>query len=308
MGGRIVQRLAKNPNYSLRVGTRRPPEEKPKWVNTAVLVQMDFISGEGLDLACEGIRYVIHLAALNEIESATDPEKALFVNSLGTLRLLRASERAGVERFIYFSTAHVYGSPLVGRITEETLTRPIHPYAITHKGAEDFVLSSNDQRRLTGIVLRLSNGLGAPVDTQVNRWTLVGNDLCRQAVTDGQLVLKTSGIQKRDFITLSDIEGAVIHFLHLPISQCDNGIFNLGGENSLRIIDLAERIAARCKSVLRFTPPIIRSESHSMEVSEDLDFRIDKLKKTGFSLESNFDQEIDATLRLCQGAFGRKSL
>jgi UDP-glucose 4-epimerase len=306
LGGRIVQKLTGDPNYSLRLGTRRSSAVRPKWLEEGNLVQMDLKSGDNLDAACKGARWVIHLAALNEVESEADPEEALLVNSMGTLKLLRAAERAGVERFIYFSTAHIYGSPLVGGINEETLPRPIHPYAITHKVAEDFVLSSNDQKKLTGIVLRLSNGLGAPTDAQVNRWMLVGNDLCRQAVTGGKLVLKSSGMQKRDFIALSDVGRATIHFLHLPISQCDNGIFNLGGENSLRIIDLAGRIKARCKAVLKFTPPIIRPEPHSMGVSEDLDYRIDKLKNTGFSLKSNLDEEIDMTLRLCQKAFGRK--
>ena len=307
VGGRIAQKLTEDRNYSLRLGTRRASSGKPKWLRNGNLVQMELMSGENLDAACKGARWVIHLAALNEVESAGDPEKALLVNSLGTLKLLRAAERAQVERFIYFSTAHIYGTPLIGRITEETLPRPVHPYAITHKVAEDFVLSSNDRKRLRGIVLRLSNSLGAPADAQINRWMLVANDLCRQAVTERKLVLKTSGMQRRDFIALSDVTNAVLHFLDLPDLKCGNGIFNLGGENSLRIIDLAERISSRCQVVLKFTPPILRPEPASDEVSENLDYRTDKLRNTGFSLKSNFDEEIDATLRLCQEAFSRKS-
>lgn len=307
LGGRIAQKLAGNSSYQLRLGTRQTIFQKPSWLNNANVVQMDLMKKDDLNTVCKGIRYVIHLAAMNEIESAENPEKALLVNTLGTLKLLRAAERAGVKRFIYFSTAHVYGAPLVGRITEETLTQPVHPYAITHRAAEDFVLAANDRRKLTGIVVRLSNGFGSPINAQINRWTLVANDLCRQAVTTRKLVLKSSGLQRRDFITLADVSRAVIHFLNLSISQCDNGIFNLGGENPLRIIELAEIIAKRCKEVLGFMSQIVRPEPKANEVSEHLDYRIDKLKATGFSLESNLDKEIDATLKLCKQAFGSTS-
>ena len=53
-------------------------------------------------------------AALNDTACLADPLLALHVNTGGTLRLLRAAERAGVERFLYVSTAHVYGAPLAG--------------------------------------------------------------------------------------------------------------------------------------------------------------------------------------------------
>ncbi len=47
--------------------------------------------------------------------------------------------------------------------------------------AEDYVLAAHGNGLLGGIVLRLSNALGAPADPGVNAWTLIANDLCRQA-------------------------------------------------------------------------------------------------------------------------------
>jgi len=249
---------------------------------------------------------IVHLAALNEIDSASHPDHALLVTTLGTLRLVQAAERAGVKRFLYFSTAHIYRSPLVGSITEQTLPRPVHPYAITHRAAEDFVLSANDRQSLTGIVLRLSNGFGAPAHAGVNRWTLAANDLCREAVLRRTLTLKSSGLQKRDFVTLHDVSRAVAHFLALPLPQCGDGIFNLGGENPLRIVDLAEWIADRCQIVLGFRPALHRPPPRPGEGSDELDYRIDKLKATGFALCSDINREIDDTLRLCKREFADK--
>lgn len=209
VGGRASQKLSESSICNVLLGTRRMDCETPRWLDKAVIIRMDLLSEDSLSEACKNVRYIIHLAALNKTECADDPEVAVRVNTLGTLKLLKAAERAGVERFIYMSTAHIYKSPLIGTITEDTLPRPLHPYAITHKAAEDFVFASHDRKRLVGIVVRLSNGFGVPAHKDVNCWTLLANDLCRQAATTGKLVLKSAGLQRRDFITLTDVGRAL---------------------------------------------------------------------------------------------------
>lgn len=305
VGARVAESLSNNSDLHLCLGTRCAQIVVPEWLRNGGVVQMDLESKESLVSACEGAKYVIHLAAPNEIDSAEDPERALTINGHGTLRLLRAAEKADVERFIYFSTAHVYGAPLEGRITEETVPRPVHPYAIGHHVAEDFVLSAHDSGSLTGIVLRLSNGFGAPNSSYANRWTLIVNDLCQQAVINGKLVLHSSGLHQRDFITLEDVGKAVSHFLDLPRSMCGDGLFNLGGECSMRIIDLTELVASRCVDVLGFSPAIRRAKSTGEEVLKDLEYNIDKAKATGFVITGNTNEEIDSTLSFCNRTFGR---
>ncbi len=304
VGGRVVSTLADYSQYNLRITSQRDQRNLPGWLKKGSIIKFDICSEQNLDQLCQGVKYIIHFAALNEIDSAKDPQKALLVNTLGTLKLLQAAERAGVERFIYFSTAHIYGAPLVGTISEQSVAKPVHPYAITHYAAEHFVLASNHYQKLQGIVLRLSNGIGSPTDPNVNRWTLISNDLCRQAVTAGKLTLRSSGMQQRDFITLHDVGKAVVHFLQLSPILLEDGLFNLGGKTSMRVIDLARHIADRCYTVLGFEPKIEYPEPQEGEVSKNLDYRINKLESTGFTLSGNIDDEIDATLRLCQKAFG----
>ncbi|WP_435627897.1 NAD-dependent epimerase/dehydratase family protein [Candidatus Ferrigenium straubiae] len=306
VGGRISHHLLEASDYHLRIGTRDASQPKPEWLGRGEIVSLDLLDEASLAAACRGVKCVIHLAALNEIDSAADPEQALMINGLGSLKLLRAAIRAGVERFIYFSTAHVYGSPLAGRLTEESLPRPQHPYAITHRTAEDFVLAARDKNEIDGIVVRLSNGFGAPERAEVNRWSLLANDLCRQAVTAKKLVLRSSGLQYRDFITLTDVGRAVLHLLDLAPEACGDGLFNLGGEAPLRIIDVAEKVAERCEAVLGFRPEIHKPPSSADEQVLSLDYRMDRLKGTGFYLLANIDEEIEATLRLCQRSFGQK--
>jgi UDP-glucose 4-epimerase len=305
LGGRISKFLAQNTDYQLRLGIYRQRSEVPDWLKNVSLVHLDLQCDDALDQICKGVKSIVHLAALNEIDSAQDPIKALSVNGGGTLKLLQAAERAGVLRFIYFSTAHVYGAPLVGNITEQTLPKPVHPYAITHRTAEDFVLAYHSQKKLTGVVLRLSNGFGAPVAPDVNRWTLLVNDLCRQAVTNGKLVLRSSGLQLRDFVTLEDVCRCVQHYLHLSPAMLEDGVFNVGGKCAMTVWEMAERIASRCKQTLGMSVSTERQEPRPGETSEKLDYCVDKLYKTGFKIIGNAEREIDSTLLFCRELYKR---
>jgi hypothetical protein len=71
----------------------------------------------------------------------------------------------------------------------------------------------------------------------------------------------------------------------------------------MRIIEIAEKIADRSEIILGFRPEIQRPLPATDEQSSFLDYRINKLKQTGFSLSGNVNDEIDSTLRLCQSSF-----
>lgn len=297
LGGRISAFLAGQLPFLLRLTTLEPAD------GPAEVTVMDLLNTEQVEQACQGVRYVIHLAAMNEIDSGRDPAGAVKVNTQGTVNLLQAAQKQGVQRFIYFSTAHIYGAPLQGYIDENTMPRPVHPYAITHKAAEDFVLAS---REMEPVVIRLSNAIGTPTHPEVDRWTLVVNDLCRQAVTRGAMELKSSGLQWRDFIAMSDVCRAVLHLLQMSAGQLAHGIFNLGGENPVQIYEIARMIARRCHALLGFEPPVKRPAAFPGEEYKKIDYSISRLKATGFVLSGKVEQEIDETLLFCKKNFGEQ--
>ncbi len=306
LGGRIAVELADHPEWIVRLGSRKA-QAAPSWLPQAETVAMDVREAGSLSVAMADVQAVVHLAAMNENECVADPCRAVLVNTLGTLNVLQAAIDAGVKHFIYFSTAHVYGAPLVGDISEQTLPRPIHPYAITHHAAEDFVLAAHDQKKITGIVVRLSNGFGAPTHPDVDRWTLLVNDLCRQAVQTRKLVLRSSGLQQRDFITLTDVGRAVSHLIGLSRMDCGDGLFNLGGDNSLSVWDMVQKIAQRCQWTLGYLPGIERPEPRPDEQVGSLNYHSGKFQQTGFMLHGNLDEEIDRTLLVCAQAWGRSA-
>ena len=298
LGGRIAVELSRDPGFTVILGSRKA-QSTPDWLPQAETVAMDVLEPKTLSKAFEGVQAVVHLAAMNTYECAADPGKSVLVNTLGTLNVLNAAIAAGLERFIYFSTAHVYGEPLIGCITEATLPRPIHPYAITHYAAENFVLAAHNQNKITGIALRLSNGFGAPTHPDVDCWTLLVNDLCRQAVQTRKMVLRSNGLQQRDFIPLMDVGCAVRHLIPLPRDDCADGLFNLGGKASLSVLEMAQRIAQRCEIKLGFLPDIERPAPRVDEQVEALRYNCDKIRETGYRLKGTIEEAIDETLLFC---------
>ncbi|WP_048132625.1 SDR family oxidoreductase [Methanosarcina sp. 1.H.T.1A.1] len=305
MGGRVAHYLKENdPQSNIFLTTRNKKSRKlPLWAEKFTVLDMDVLNEDSIDycLKNKNIDVIIHLAAMNEIDSMKNPESALNVNTLGTYKLLKVAHSNNINRFIYFSTFHVYGEPTSPIITEESPTRPFHPYAITHRAAEDFVVFFNHYYGMNTLIFRLSNSYGYPMDKEINRWTLVFNDLCRQTVTTGKIVLKSSGKQYRDFIPLHDVARAVHHFLFVKPEYLKDGIYNLGGNCSMSILDVAQRVSSVYQSKYKdkSIDIIVKSDDNSV-VPRPFEFSIEKLLGTGFTLKGNLLYEIEKTMELCE--------
>jgi len=247
---------------------------------------------------------VIQAAGMNAKECAADPVAALEFNGLATARLVAAAYRSGVKKFIYLSTAHVYASPLVGTITEETCPRNLHPYATSHLAGEHAVLSASQRGQIQGVVLRLSNAFGAPMHKDVNCWMLLMNDLCRQAVQTGRLVLQTNGLQQRDFIGMTKVCRVAEHFSVGHSESKPTGVFNVGAGMSQSVIEMAQLIQQRCVHVLGLKPLLQCVEEGVNEQHPTLTYRPDNLAALGIN-SNGLDNtaEIDSLLRFCQTVF-----
>lgn len=305
LGGRLAQFLATQAGYAILLGSRQQAEPPP-WLPQAKVAQTRWDSPTALGQICTGVDAVVHLAGMNAQDCTADPVAALELNAVATARLLQVAIRQGVKRFIYLSTAHVYGSPLTGVITENMCPVSLHPYATSHRAGEDVVLAAHHRGEIEGVVIRLSNSFGAPVHQDANCWILLVNDLCRQAVTTGRLVLRSAGLQRRDFVTLTDVSRAITHLIDLPARDVGNGVFNVGGAWSLTVMEITVSVADRCKAILGFRPEIRRPDPLPGETSQPLDYRIDKLLGTGFKLTGDPEDEINLTLMMCSSAQGDK--
>ena len=297
LGCRIAAEIHRSGNWNIRLATRsvRP---SPLWAPDAEVVSLDLRSAAEIEIACTGVSVIIHLAALNDREAFANPELAELVSGTGTQLLVQSASRAKVDRILFMSTAQVYGAPLEGTISESSPTKSTHPYGTSHLSGELAVKQAHESGDLLGIRLRCANGFGFPLDISANIWHALVPDLCKQSATTGKMHLKSSGVQQRNFIPVSDIAQAVIHFLDLPASNIHDGLFNLGGPRSYSLIEMANMIAERSQTILGYTPDLTHAAQQPTDSHELLDFKIDKLIASGFVSENNFTSELDQLLEL----------
>ena len=300
LGGRLAQFMeARGEEYEVLIATRQKIA-KPQWLTSAQLLEMDWDSPTELSRICSSVDVIIHLAGMNAKDSAADPVGALQFNAVATARLLKEAITAGVKKFIYFSTAHVYASSLVSVITEETCPSSLHPYATSHLAAENVVREAHARGVIEGTVIRLSNAYGPPAHKDVNCWTLLVNDLCRQAITNHAMILKSSGLQRRDFVSITDVCRATVHLLHRTLKDSDKIIFNVGGNWAPTVLEMAKIIQERCEQVHGFRPALTSNSPALNEKSNDLNYLTNALIENGFIPSLYNCNEIDQLLSFCK--------
>ncbi|MDX2821013.1 UDP-glucose 4-epimerase GalE [Streptomyces ipomoeae] len=105
---------------------------------------------------------IVHLAARKQVgESVAEPTRYYQENVGGLATLLEAAAGAGVERFVFSSSAAVYGNPDVDLITEDTPCAPMSPYGETKLAGEWLVRAAGRAHGISTVCLRYFNVAGA---------------------------------------------------------------------------------------------------------------------------------------------------
>ena len=298
LGGRIAAHLSQFQDHQIVLASRKK-QAAPLWAKDAQTIQLDVTDPTTFTTIPKSVNCIIQLAATNDVDSAQSPELARIVTTEGTASLLNAAIHNGIERFVYFSTAHVYGAPLQGTFNESSPTHAVHPYATTHLEAESVVAAAHENGDIQGIRVRLSNGFGRPMAYETADWRTLTSDLCRQAVVEKRMEMRTDGLQERNFITKTDIARAVQHLIALPKTDVSNGLFNLGGSKSQTLLAMANMIQERAQNKFGVEIPLHRPEPTNTD-SQQLNFDVHKLLNTGFSLTENALREIDDFLDMIE--------
>ncbi|MEU4165665.1 UDP-glucose 4-epimerase GalE [Streptomyces sp. NPDC026665] len=128
------------------------------------LVQGSSLDGDLLKrvLTEHSITGVVHLAARKQVgESVAEPTRYYQENVGGLATLLDAVAGAGVKRFVFSSSAAVYGNPDVDLITEGTPCAPMSPYGETKLAGEWLVRAAGRAHGIATVCLRYFNVAGA---------------------------------------------------------------------------------------------------------------------------------------------------
>ena len=301
--GHLGSRLAiylKSQGHDIILGIRNSIDPLP-WNVGMEKLTIDWDNLALIESKLKEVVVIFHTAGVNASNAQLNPEYALYFNGLKTLEFVNLAKKVGVSSFYFFSTAHVYANPLEGKFTEKSCTKNYHPYATSNLAGENAVLTANQPGVFNGIVLRISNTFGIPVHDKVDCWSLLVNDLCRQAVKERKLVLKTNGKQFRDFISIRNFCFIINSFLQKSKLNIYPPIFNVGSSKSFMVYEMAEKIQKRCDSIFGFKPEIIVKSNFVEKVNPSkLEFKLKNLRKLNINCEENYNEEIDDLLHYCQ--------
>jgi UDP-glucose 4-epimerase len=208
----------------------------------APIVEIDLASDSAADalsalVAEHSVTAVIHLAARKQAgESVAKPARYFRENVGGLANLLLAIEGSGVDRFVFSSSAAVYGSPDVELVSEDVVPRPINPYGESKLAGEWLVRDAARALGLREVSLRYFNvaGAGTPQlgdSVPLNLLTLAIDALSRgEAPTVfGDDYPTPDGTGVRDYVHVADLAEAHLAALDaLAVGPLQNDVFNVG--------------------------------------------------------------------------------
>jgi UDP-glucose 4-epimerase len=211
--------------------------------NLGELTAAEFVKGEITDLTLTSklmsdIRAVIHLAAIVDHETCLrDPALAREVNVNGTQTLLEGARRSDVRRFVYASSAAVYGHAVRLPIREDSALAPISPYGVSKAEAEQRCLEYAQTYGIRVICLRFFNVFG-PRQT-ARQYSGVITEFMKNLRERKPPVIYGDGLQTRDFVNVQDVVGAIMLATN---SESATGVFNVATGVETTIEDLALKL------------------------------------------------------------------
>ena len=181
---------------------------------------------------------VFHLAArVSVTSSAQDPVGNADVNVIGTLRLLEAARRAGLEKFIFSSTGGaIYGNPEENPCREDTPAVPISPYGLSKLLAEQYIDLFHRLYRLNFTNLRYGNVYGPRQDPHGEAGVVA--IFIRTMLEGGQARIFGDGEQERDFVFVDDIVEANIR----AIDRGHHRTLNIGAGEGVSVTRLFDTL------------------------------------------------------------------
>ena len=278
LGSQLIRDLAHNPAFAgitIRILDNLQLGDYGSLMGLPAEGNYQFLAGDITDpvavrRALAGVKAVIHLAAIVRTPLSFDhPTWTEQINHWGTARLVEHCLEAEIERFVFASSASVYGAG--GMFDEREPCRPIGPYAQSKFNAEKALLTAME-RGLQPTILRFATFAG---NAPAMRFHSVANRFAYLAGVGGNLVVYGSGEQTRPFIHIQSASDAVQFCLTEDKSVGE--IFNVVDNNLsiLQIVALIREVVPDAQ--VRFTEQDIRTH---------FSFAVDGSKLRGLGWES----------------------
>ncbi len=221
--------------------------------------------------------------------SVTDPLPDFYANTAITFEILNALRLSAPNcRFIYLSSAAVYGNPESLPVSEMQSLAPLSPYGFHKLQSEQLCQEFTKVYGLPTASMRIFSAYGPGLRRQV-LW-----DICQKAITQKTVTLKGTGQESRDFIHALDIAKALMVVANSASMQGE--VYNLASGSEVTILELANMIL----NVLEYDA--IPEFDGIVPVGTPLNWQADvsKLATLGFSATVPLEQGIKTFANWCR--------
>lgn len=190
----------------------------------------------------ENVDYVYHLAAKASVQASVDnPIPTIETQVMGTINVLEAARKHGVEKFVYSSTSACYGNrnpiPNVETMRED----PLNAYAIGKLSGEQMVKAYYGLYGMKTVAFRYTNVYGERA-RHVGTYAPAVSKFLKMRREGNPLTIFGDGLQRRDFIHVSDVvsANALISFEEL---ENWGEVYNIGYGKNWSIQEIADAIS-----------------------------------------------------------------
>tara|TARA_B100001057_G_scaffold500955_2_gene619211 strand:- start:4293 stop:5252 length:960 start_codon:yes stop_codon:yes gene_type:complete len=207
---------------------------------------------------------VVHLAAKAEILIPKKKEDVYYESNISGLQsVLNFTANHGIKKFIFASSASVYGDTENKKVSESFKLNPQHFYAYTKYIGEKMVRSYCSANNINFTILRFFNVYGSNSNAVVAKFIA-------QKIQNKKITIYGNGKQKRDFVHVDDLSGAVHKIIN---SKSQNDIFNIGAGKAESILNLKNIISHKRDHIF------LEKRNDDIEISIS---NINKIKKRLF--------------------------
>jgi UDP-glucose 4-epimerase len=198
------------------------------------VIEGDIRDAAAVQRAMASVTHVMHLAAQVFVPaSISDPLHSASINVTGFLNVLDAARRAKVQRFVYASSAAVYGIPERLPVDETSHVSPLSPYGLEKALNDRYAGLFKDLYGISTLGLRYFNVYGPRQDPR-SAYSGVISKFADCARANEPITVFGDGKQTRDFVYVGDVARANLAALRSEA----NGVINIATGSSVTLLDL----------------------------------------------------------------------
>ena len=204
------------------------------------LIRGDIRDKNVCEKACEGMDYVLLLAALRSVpQSMKNPADYNDVNINGVLVMLQAASKMKVKRLVFSSSSSVYGDVDTFPQKETDLPKLISPYALSKLAGEYYCRIFSEFFNVSTVCLRYFNVYG-PKQALDDEYAVVIPKFTHCILNDEQPPIFGTGKQSRDFTYIDNVVSA--NYLSAVTPGIKHEVFNVANGKDNTVLELVENL------------------------------------------------------------------